>query len=345
MSGFLSGWLSNVPRLAHFSRPLKKAAERIRRGVFYRGNLQVTTAVMRSADPRRYLDPAVIMRFGLTPLLARRVVEGFISGLHRSPFHGFSIEFADHREYVPGDDLKFIDWLLYARSDHYYIKRSEDETNVRCFILLDRSASMAFGTRGFTKWDYACFLASCFSYLMLKQQDAVGLALFGAQPGVLVSPRCHQTHLHQIMRTMIQNPPIGGTDLSQSLQALVRRIKRRSLVVLISDLIDEPENTLKSIRLIGGHGHDVVVFQVHDEAELEFGFEAPALFRDLETGVEMEVDPVPVRALYKEKMRALSEFYRKGLAEARIDYQLINTRQPYDLALSSYLQKRASLRG
>lgn len=315
------------------------------RGVLGRGELSVTTEPMRSNDPRRYLDPAVIARFGYSPLLARRIVEGFISGLHRSPFRGFSAEFADHREYVPGDDLKFLDWLLYARTDHYYIKRSEEETNVRCFILLDRSASMAFGTRGLTKWDYACFLATCLAYLMVKQQDAVGLALFGATPGVLVPPQCRSSHLHRLMRVMIQNPPAGGTDMPASLRAIVQRLKRRSLVVVISDLIDQPEETLKAIRLIGSHRHDVVVFQVNDPAEQEFGFEGAALFRDLETGEEMEVDPATLRDSYCEKIRELNLFYQKGLSDAGIDYLMVDTRQPYDLALSAYLRRRANMRG
>lgn len=311
------------------------------------GDLQVTTAVLQDANQQRYLDPAVIMRFSQSSLLlARRVVEGFISGLHRSPFHGFSVEFADHREYVPGDDLKFIDWMLFARTDHYYIKRSEEETNVRCFLLLDRSASMAFGTGGLTKWDYACFLSTCLAYLMLKQQDAVGLALFSSQPDLIVPPRCRSLHLHQIMRAMIRNPPAAGaSNIAGSLQTLIQRLKRRSLVVIISDLIDEPAETLKAIRLIGTHQHDVVVFHIQDASELEFGFEGAALFRDLETGEELEVDPSSIRETYLEKVQELAEFYRGGLSEAGIDYQPINTRRPYDLALAAYLRRRAALRG
>ncbi|MBN2405617.1 MAG: VWA domain-containing protein, partial [Coriobacteriia bacterium] len=211
-------------------------------------------------------------------------------------------------------------------------------------LFLDRSASMGFGTRGLTKWDYSCFLGTCLSYLMLKQQDAVGMALFGAEPGVLVPPRCRSTHLHQIMRVMMHNPPSGRTNLAGSLQAMVRRLKRRSLVVLISDLIDDPDQTLRSIRLIGSHKHDVIVFHVHDAAEQEFDFEGASLFRDLETGEEMEVDPLSIRASYLEKMRELHAFYQKGLAEAGIDYEPINTRQPYDHALYAYLQRRARLR-
>src|SRR6187549_1659907 len=140
-------------------------------------------------------------------LLARLVVEGFITGLHQSPFHGFSVEFADHREYVPGDDLKYLDWALFSRTDHYYIKRFEEETNLRCYFLLDRSASMAFGTGRLTKWDYSCFLTTCMAYLVLRQQDAAGLALFGAKPGLMVPARCRRTHLRQLMRVMVNNGP------------------------------------------------------------------------------------------------------------------------------------------
>lgn len=335
---------SRRARLEEALSPIRRLANRFRRAVLDRQDLQVTTEVLRGSDPRRYLDPQVIARFGLSPLVARRVVEGFLIGLHRSPFRGFSAEFVDHREYVAGDDLKFLDWLVYARTDHYYVKRFEEETNVRCFILLDRSASMAFGTRGQTKWDYSCFLATCLAYLMIKQQDAVGLALFGAKPGLLVPPRCRTMHLHQLMQVMIQNPPSGTTDVSSSLQMLVKRLKRRSLVVVISDLIDDPQATLKAIRLISGHRHDVIVFHVHDAAELEFSFEGAALFRDLETGEELEVDPPSVRASYLEKIEELREYFNKGLSEMGIDYEPINTRQPYDIALYAYLGRRASLR-
>jgi len=308
-----------------------------------RRNPNVTTETLQGHDSRRYLDPAALARFSLTPLIAKLVVEGFISGLHRSPFHGFSVEFADHREYVPGDDLKYLDWFLYARTDHYYVKRYEEETNLRCHILLDRSASMSFGTVGMTKWDYACFLTSCLSYLMLKQQDAVGLALVGDTPGILVPPRCRSTHLSQLMRIMIQNPPAGRTDLGNSLQAIVRNLKRRSLVVLISDLIDDPEQTIKAVRLISSHKHDVIVFHILDPAELEFTFDGSTLFRDMETGEELEVDPAAVRDGYLAHMQGLIEQFRKRLAEMRIDYQPVDMRRPYDHALWAYLQRRARL--
>ena len=299
---------------------------------------------MRPSGPNRYLDPTALARFGLTPLIARRIVEGFIHGLHSSPFHGFSVEFADHREYAPGDDLKFLDWTLLARTDHYYIKRYEQETNLRCQILLDRSASMAFGTVGMTKWDYGCLLASCLAYLMLKQQDAVGLALLGAKPGLLIPPRCRGSHLNQIMRAMIQHPPTGTTDLAGSLRSILGLLKRRSLVVLVSDLIDDPESTLRAIRLIRSHRHDVIVFHVQDPAEMDFTFEGATLFRDLETGEQMEVDPATVRADYLERAGELQTMYRKKLREFGIDYETLDLHRPYEDALWTYLQKRASLK-
>lgn len=298
---------------------------------------------MRGANPVRYLDPSVLARFRLSPLIAKLVVEGFISGLHRSPFHGFSVEFADHREYVPGDDLKFLDWHLYARTDHYYIKRYEEETNLRCHILLDRSASMSFGTVGLTKWDYSCFLGSCLTYLMLKQQDAVGLVLLGAAPGLLVPPRCRGSHLSQIMRLMIRNPPDGTTDLAAGIRAVARNIKRRGLIALISDLIDDPDETLKSLRLIRSHKHDVIVFHVLDPAELEFTFDGPTLFEDMETGAEMEVDPASIRSGYLDRIRETITFFKKNLAESGIDYQPLDLRRPYDDALWAYLHKRMGL--
>lgn len=299
---------------------------------------------MTGNDPQRYLDPAILARVGFSPLLARVVVEGFLNGLHKSPYHGFSVEFADHREYVPGDDLKYLDWALYARTDHYYIKRFEEETNLRCTIVLDRSASMAFGTGSLTKWDYSCFLATCLAYLVLRQQDAVGLALFGAKPGLFVSPRCRRSHLRQLMSVMVNHAPEGATNVPASLRNVVRNLKRRGLVVVISDLIDDPAETLKSLRLLGSHRHDVLVFHVQDAAELDFSFEGAAVFRDMETGEEMEIDPGSLRATYLQQMEELCNFYRKGLSEAGIDYVLINTQQPYDKALSAYLDRRAKTR-
>jgi uncharacterized protein (DUF58 family) len=299
---------------------------------------------LHGLDPQRYLDPAVLARVGFSPLLARLVVEGFLSGLHRSPFHGFSVEFAEHREYVPGDDLRYLDWALYARTDHYYIKRFEEETNLRCYLLLDRSASMSYGTGELTKWDYSCFLATCLAYLMVRQQDAVGLSLFGASSGSFVPPRCRRSHLRTLMTAMVRQVPSGHTDVPASLRSAVRKLKRRGMVILISDLIDEPEETLKSIRLLAGHHHDVMVFHVQDGAELDFPFEGAALFRDVETGEEMEVDPVALRAGYREQIRQLCDFYRKGLAETGVDYQLVDTRVPYDQILTAYLRRRARTR-
>jgi uncharacterized protein (DUF58 family) len=299
---------------------------------------------IKGRDPQRYLDPAILAKVGFSPLLAKVVVEGFLNGLHRSPFHGFSVEFAEHREYVPGDDLKYLDWALYARTDHYYIKRFEEETNLRCYIVLDRSASMGFGTGVLTKWDYSSFLATCLAYLILRQQDAAGLALFGARPGVFVPPRCRRMHLRQLMSAMVNHTPAGATDVSASLRSILRNLKRRGLVVVISDLIDDPVETLKALRLLGSHRHEVIVFHVQDATELDFSFEGPALFRDMETGEEMEVEPSVVRAAYLRQMQELCDFYRKGLADLGIDYQLINTRQPYDQALSTYLNRRAKTR-
>jgi uncharacterized protein (DUF58 family) len=320
-------------------------ARRFHREVLERGNPGVITDVLRDPDPRRYLDPAMLDKFTLSPLIARLVVEGFINGLHKSPFHGFSVEFADHREYVAGDDLKYLDWQVFARTDRYYIKRYEEETNLRCYILLDRSASMAFGTGRITKWDYGCFLATCLAYLMMKQQDAAGLSLFGAKPGLVLPPRCRTSHLRQMIQVMTANPPSGETNVAASLRALVRNLRRRGLIVLISDLVDDPAETLKSIRLLGGHGHDVIVFQVRDASEIDFPFDGATVFRDLETGEELEVDPAAVRESYMQNLAGENEHFRKGLLEAGIDYVPLNTRQPYDQALSAYLNRRSKLRG
>jgi uncharacterized protein (DUF58 family) len=334
-----------MPRTASWLQNLGSQAralfQKLHRAVGAASGGPTLAAGMTATDPQRYLDPAILSRVGFSPLLARVVVEGFLNGLHKSPYHGFSVEFADHREYVPGDDLKYLDWALYARTDHYYIKRFEEETNLRSYIVLDRSASMAYGTGALTKWDYSCFLATCLAYLILRQQDAAGLALFGASPGVFVPPRCRRSHLRQLMSVMVNHAPAGDTNVAGSLRSIVRNLKRRGLVVLISDLIDDPVETLKSLRLLGSHRHDVIVFHVQDAAELDFSFEGPALFKDMESGEELEIDPSSLRSTYLQKMEELGAFYRKGLAEAGIDYHPIDTRQPYDKALSIYLERRA----
>jgi uncharacterized protein (DUF58 family) len=179
---------------------------------------------------------------------------------------------------------------------------------------------------------------------MVRQQDAVGLGLFGSRPGAFVPPRCRRSHLRQLMATMVRQTPAGPTDVAASLQAAVRKLKRRGLVVVISDLIDDPPATLKALRLLAGHRHDVLVFHVQDATELDFAFESPALFRDLETGEELEIDPAALRDDYRRRMSELSDFYRKGLAEMGVDYQLIDTSRPYDQALTTYLQRRAKCR-
>src|SRR4051812_30498030 len=272
--------MNRIPPTAWLRRlgtPVRALFRKLQRTIIEQGGPKLAEG-MQTRDPRRYLDPEILARVGFSPLLAKLVVEGFISGLHKSPFHGFSVEFADHRPYVPGDDLKYLDWQLFARTDNYYVKRFEEETNLRSYLVLDRSASMGFGTGVLTKWDYSCFLATCLAYLVLRQQDAAGLVLFGARPGLAVPPRARRTQLRRLMRVMVENGPAGGTDVAGSLRAVVRNLKRRGLVVVLSDLIDAPEATLKALRLIRSHRHDVIVFHVQDATELDFSFQGPTLF-------------------------------------------------------------------
>ena len=233
---------------------------------------------------------------------------------------------------------------LFARTDHYYVKRFEEETNLRCHLLVDCSASMGYGTGTVTKWDYACFLATCLAYLMIRQQDAVGLALFGDKPGLFVPSRCRRVHLRQLMAAMVRQAPAGRTNLPASVRVLVRKLKRRGLIVVLSDLIDEPVETLQALKQLACRRHDVIVFHVQDAAEWDFDFERAALFRDVETGEELEIDPPALRDAYRVQMDELSAFYRKGLAGVGIDYQPVNTHQPYDQVLSAYLNRRARTR-
>ena len=273
----------------------------------------------------------------------RLVVEGFINGLHKSPFHGFSVEFADHREYVPGDDLSTSTGISSPAPTTTTSSGSRKRRTSAATILLDRSASMGFGTGTLTKWDYSCFLATCLAYLMLRQQDAVGLALFGAKPGLLVQPRCRR-HAPAAADAGDDRPRRrrATTDVPPSLQAIARKLKRRGLVVVISDLIDDPEATLKSLRLLAQPParRDRVPRAGRGRAGVSRS-RGRRCSSDLETGEELEIDPGRrARRRTWSGCKQLREFYRKGLTESGIDYHLINTRQPYDQALSAYLNRR-----
>lgn len=294
-------------------------------------------------ESRRFLDPEVVARLARMDVKARLVVEGFVAGLHKSPYRGFSVEFAEHRQYMPGDPLRHVDWKVYAKSDKFYVKEYEEETNLRAYLLLDASASMGYGSRGVTKFTYAAQLAASLAYLMLQQRDSVGLVLFDAELRRYLAPRAAATHLHRLL-TELENAKTGErTNVGDSLRKLTERIHRRGLVILLSDLMDDPERVLTALRYFRHKKHEVVVFHVLDPKEVRFDFDREARFEDLETDDHVTAQPWRIRDEYVREVGEWRGHYRRVCRENRIDYNFIDTTTPYDTALFAYLSKRARL--
>ena len=292
----------------------------------------------------RFLEPEALARVKNLSLVARGVVEGFISGLHASPYKGFSIEFAEHREYVPGDDPRHLDYKMLARTERLYIKQYEEETNMRVQILLDTSGSMNYRhSAKITKLEYGCYLTAVLSYLMIRQQDSVGLTTFDTEIRLDMPPRGSPRHFNEMMRQLEAIQPGGETDIAATLHRLANRFKRRCLIVLISDLYDDPEEVMRGLHHFRHRRHEVIVFHVFDKAELELPFKDTIAFHDLETDERIQIDPAYVREAYLEQIRQFTETYRRECAESQIDYIMTDTSVPYDFMLSRYLAKRNRL--
>jgi len=290
----------------------------------------------------RFLDPAVIARLGTMELKARTVVEGFLSGLHRSPYKGFSVEFAEYRQYLPGDDLSTIDWKVYARSDRHYVKKYEEETNLECHLLLDVSASMAYrGAAPMNKLEYGSVLAASLAFLMNRQRDATGLIAFDERIAFRMPASARPGHLHALLLALERLQPGTRSDVGRPLHQLAEALVKRSLVVLISDLLDDPEPIIKGLRHLKFRGTDVVVFQVLDPNELTFPFRGASRFRDLENAEEVTADPESVRTAYLRELASLTLRYDRELRGSGIDYVQLDTSQPLDFALLAYLSARA----
>ncbi len=298
---------------------------------------------MAEESYRRFLDPGVVSKLATMELRARLVVEGFVTGLHKSPYKGFSVEFAEHRQYMPGDPLKHIDWKVYGKTDRFYVKEYEEETNLRAYILLDASASMAYGADTISKLEYARYLAAALTYLMLKQQDSVGLLVFDQEIREFIPPRSNPTQLHLLLSELDRARPSSETDIGLVLHDLARRIRRRGLVILISDLLDDPRDVLPGLKHFRHLKHEVVVFHVLDPREVEFRFDSDATFRDMETGELMTTEPFSIRGDYVRAVDDWMTMLKRECAESRIDYVPIRTSMPYDRALFSYLEKRKRL--
>ena len=292
------------------------------------------------AGPARYLDPAVLARIGSLDLKAKTVVEGVLSGLHRSPKRGYSVEFAEYRKYLPGDALSMIDWKVYARSDRHYVKKFEEDTNLECHLLLDVSGSMSYGSHGVTKRDYACYLAASLAYLMHRQRDAVGLIAFDDQIVQRLPPSARASHLRTVLLTLERLPRGAKTNVARPLADLAKGLAKRGLVVVISDLLDEPAAVIQGLRHFRQRGTDVIVFHVLDPQELAFTFDDVARFRDVESSSEVFADPAAVRGDYLKAVGGFLDTYKRELGGAGIDYHLLDTSKPLDLALVSYLKAR-----
>ena len=290
----------------------------------------------------RFLDPGIIARLGTMELKARTVVEGFLSGLHRSPYKGFSVEFAEYRQYLPGDDLNTLDWKVYARTDRFYVKKFEEETNLECHLLLDQSGSMSYrGGAPMSKLEYGSVLAASLAFLMNRQRDATGLIAFDEQIRFRLPAAARPGHLHALLLALERIQPGQRSDVGRPLHQLADALLKRSLVVVISDLLDEPERVIKGLRHLKFRGTDVVVFQVLDPDELTFPFKGSAKFKDVETDEEVTADPVRARTEYLRELAGLTLHYDRELRGAGIDYVQLDTSQPLDFALLTYLSARA----
>jgi uncharacterized protein (DUF58 family) len=291
-----------------------------------------------------YLLPHVVAKLANMELRARLVVEGFIAGLHRSPYHGFSVEFAEHRPYMPGDEIRHVDWKVVARTDRYTIKQYEEETNLKSYIVLDTSRSMAYASPGrITKLEYASYLAASLAYMMVKQSDAVGLALFDETVTTFLPPRASRAYLQQIHATLQQARPAARTEAGRSMHLVAERIKRRGLVIVLSDLMDEPDTILAALKHFRHKKNEVIVMHILDPLERTFAFGDDAQFRDMETDERMTTQPWHIRRAYAEAMQAFTERYKRECREHHIDYVLLDTATPFDTALTGYLSKRERL--
>jgi len=295
-----------------------------------------------SFTPARFLDPELLARIGSLELLARAVVEGFMSGLHRSPFTGFSTEFTEYRQYNQGDDLRYLDWRLLGRTDRYFIKKYRADTNTQCHLLIDTSASMNYSSTGsVTKLQYAQFLSASIAYLLNRQQDSVGLVAFDQKVHTHVPARNRTGHMRTIFGHLSKLQAGGETKLADSLHQLAEILTRRGIVVIISDFYDETDQLKDAFQHLRFKGHDLVAFQVLDQNELDFNFDDPVLLlEDAETQEQMPVLPDVVMIGYRARMRRHVEDMRECAAANHVDYELITTKQPLDYALFSFLSRR-----
>ena len=289
----------------------------------------------------QYLKPELASQIKRLDLRAQLVVKGFLQGLHASPYHGFSVEFSEHRRYSHGDDPKDIDWLAYAKTDRYYVKKFESETNLTGYIMMDTSRSMAYTYRQqLTKFDYCICLAAALSYLMLMQQDPVGLVTFDQKIKASIYPRSRRSQFAAILSQLVKLKTAGKTELKGPIQQMMAMLNHRSLIMIMSDLLTESESSLDAIRMLKHAGHDVIVFHVLDEAEVYFPFRGLVELRDPETDEQIPVNADDIGNEYRENVRRFREDLKANCSQSRIDYVPLDTSVPYDKALMEYLISR-----
>jgi len=296
-------------------------------------------------DKTQYLTPSIISRLDNLSLKARLVVEGFIVGQHKSPYHGFSVEFSEHRSYGPGDEIRHIDWKLWGKTDRYFVKQFEEETNLRSYLLVDQSRSMSFASAGVAKLEYARILSAALAYLMLKQQDAVGLSLFDSEVRSYIPPKSKTSHLNVILSQLDKIQPGPETDIAPILHRTAEVISKRGLIILISDLFDDPDEIMSGIKHFRHKGHEVILFHILDPLELTLDFSDRTLFRDMETGEELITEPIHIKKDYQQNMRYFCDYMQNQCRQNRVDYLRLVTDQPLDLALTEYLIKRKKIGG
>jgi uncharacterized protein (DUF58 family) len=301
-------------------------------------------ALPQADDPRRFLHPATIAKITRLELRARQIVEGFISGMHRSPFFGHSIEFKQHREYTAGDDIRYLDWKVWSKTDRFYIKQFEEETNLRTTLVVDVSESMHYGRGSLNKYNYGCTAAACLAYLLLRQQDSCGCITFDSDVRQTVPARSQNTHIDTIVRAMDVSRPREKTDIEKILRRVAETVHSRGLIIIISDLLVDREPLFRALEMLCHRRHDILVFHVMDEDEMTFPFTGTTRFEGMEDMPQLVCDPRALRDGYIEALEEYLVEVRRGCTRLGIDYQLVKTDDYMDAVLSKFLHHRMDIR-
>ena len=297
---------------------------------------------MKHNDKKKYLNPIDVAKLNNIAIKAKFVVEGYLLGLHKSPYHGYSVEFSEHRSYEAADEIKNIDWKLYGKTDRYYIKQYEEETNLRSYIILDTSKSMTFSNKSISKLEYGALIAASLAYLMLKQRDAVSLTLFDEKIKNYLPPKSNSNHINLIFNNLDKIKSGNDTNTSLILHELAIKLKKRGLIILISDLLDDPKEIISGLKHFLHEKHEIIVFHLFDPKELNLDFSSRIKFKDLETGEEITTDPWLIKSDYQELTNQFKNHYKKEMGKNKIDYIQLSTDKSLGFALNKYLRKRKS---